>query len=101
MSQTIAGHIYLCTNGNPTTTEQSGGTLAASGPTTVSATPNPLAPTQVNAGGYTMTATATGGVHARGLYGFVDAELVGEHGHRVGHRAERWCRRGHLLRGAR
>ena len=57
VSQTIAGHIYLCTNGAPTTSEQSGGTLAASGPTTVSATPNPLAPTSVNAGGYTMTAT--------------------------------------------
>ena len=61
VSQTIAGHIYLCTNGAPTTTEQSGGTLAASGPTTVSATPNPLAPTQVNAGGYTMTATPPAG----------------------------------------
>ena len=61
MSQTIAGHIYLCTNSAPTTTEQSGGTLAASGPTTVSATPNPLAPTQVNAGGYTMTATPPAG----------------------------------------
>jgi hypothetical protein len=55
--QTIAGHIYLCNAGAPTTTEQSGGTLATSGPTTLAATPNPLAPTQVNAGGYTMTAT--------------------------------------------
>ncbi len=61
VTQTIAGHIYLCQNGNPTTTEESGGTLAASGPTTVSATPNPLAPTQVGAGGYTMTATAPPG----------------------------------------
>ena len=61
VSQTIAGHIYLCVNGAPTTTEQSGGTLAASGPTTLSATPNPLAPTQVNAGGYTVTATAPAG----------------------------------------
>ena len=61
VSQTIAGHIYLCVNGAPTTTEQSGGTLAASGPTTLSATPNPLAPTQVNAGGYTVTATAPPG----------------------------------------
>jgi hypothetical protein len=57
VSQTIAGHIYLCNSGAPTTTEQSGGTLAASGPTTLAATANPLAPTQVNAGGYTMTAT--------------------------------------------
>ena len=61
VSQTIAGHIYLCVNGAPSTTEQSGGTLAASGPTTLSATPNPLAPTQVNAGGYTVTATAPPG----------------------------------------
>ena len=61
LSQTIAGHIYLCNNGNPTTTEQSGGTLGASGPTPVSATPNPLAPTEVGAGGYTMTATAPPG----------------------------------------
>ena len=61
VTQTIAGHIYLCNNGNPTTTEQSGGTLAASGPTPVSATPNPLAPTDVGAGVYTMTATAPPG----------------------------------------
>jgi hypothetical protein len=60
-SQTIAGHIYLCASGNPTTTEESGGTLAASGPTTVAGTPNPLAPTPVGAGTYTMTATAPPG----------------------------------------
>jgi hypothetical protein len=59
--QTIAGHIYLCDNSNPTTTEQSGGTLAASGATPVPATPNPLAPTQVGAGTYTVTATAPPG----------------------------------------
>ena len=56
-SQTIAGHIYLCDNANPTTTEESGGSVAASGATPVSATPNPLAPTEVGAGTYTMTAT--------------------------------------------
>ncbi len=59
--QTIAGHIYLCNEGNPTTTEETGGTLAASGPTTVSGTANPLAPTSVPAGGYTMTATSPPG----------------------------------------
>jgi hypothetical protein len=59
--QTIAGHIYLCNDGNPTTTEESGGTLAASGPTTVPAAANPLAPTSVPAGGYTMTATSPPG----------------------------------------
>ena len=61
VTQTIAGHIYLCNNTNPTTTEESGGTLAASGATPVSATPNPLAPTEVGAGGYTMTATPPSG----------------------------------------
>ena len=60
-SQTIAGHIYLCTSGSQTTTEVPGGALAATGPTTVPGTPNPLAPTQVGAGGYTMTATAPPG----------------------------------------
>ena len=60
-AQTIAGHIYLCNAGNPTTTEEPGGTLAASGPTTVPATANPLAPTSVAAGGYTMTATTPEG----------------------------------------
>jgi hypothetical protein len=60
-TQTIAGHIYLCNDSNPTTTEVSGGTLATSGPTTLPATPNPLAPTGVPAGGYTMTATAPPG----------------------------------------
>ena len=60
-TQTIAGHIYLCDDGNPTTTEESGGTLAASGPTTVPATANPLAPTSVAAGGYTMTASTPKG----------------------------------------
>ena len=192
------GHIYLCNNANPTTTEQSGGTLGASGATPVSATPNPLAPTEVGAGAYTMTATAppgyqlvvcggsstpsasgstatesvtvpsggagvgifyvtpvtqtiagshlsvqqrqpdhhraigwdsggersdarvgdaqpartdgggrrrlhhdgdpAAGVPARRLWWLLDAERVRKHGHGVGHCAERWCRRGHLLR---
>ncbi len=59
--QTIAGHIYLCNDGNPTTTEESGGSLAASGPTSLPATANPLPPTSVSAGGYTMTATSPPG----------------------------------------
>jgi uncharacterized repeat protein (TIGR01451 family) len=59
VSQTIAGHIYLCNNSNPTNTEQSGGTLAAGGTglTTVGSTPNPLGATSVTTGDYTMTAT--------------------------------------------
>ncbi len=60
-TQTIAGHIYLCDDGNPTTIEETGGTLAASGPTSVPATANPLAPTSVSAGGYTMNATNPAG----------------------------------------
>ena len=59
--QTLAGHIYLCNAGSPTTTEVLGGTLAASGPTTVTATANPLAPKHVMAGAYTMTAANPSG----------------------------------------
>jgi hypothetical protein len=55
--QTIAGHIYLCNNSNPTTTEETGGTLSA--PTTPPVSgPNPLGPTNVAAGTFTMTANA-------------------------------------------
>ncbi len=62
-TQTIAGHIYLCNNGNPTTTEETGGTLAAGGTglSSVGPTPNPLAPTNVVAGTYTMNATSPPG----------------------------------------
>jgi hypothetical protein len=61
-TQTIAGDIFLCTaNGSPTTTEVTGGTLAATGPQTVTAQANPLAPTSVADGGYTMTAVAPDG----------------------------------------
>jgi uncharacterized repeat protein (TIGR01451 family) len=58
--QTLAGHIYLCNNGTPTSNEVSGGTVAAggSGLTTIAATANPLAPTDVIAGTYTVTATS-------------------------------------------
>ncbi len=61
--QTIAGHIYLCNNGNPTTIEKTGGMLSAdgSGLSTVSPTANPLAPTDVIAGAYTMTANSPPG----------------------------------------
>ncbi len=61
-TQTIAGHIYLCTlAGSPTTTEVAGGTLAASGPDTVASQANPLAPTIVDSGRYTMTAGSPAG----------------------------------------
>jgi hypothetical protein len=61
-TQTLAGHIYLCTSaGSPTTTELAGGTLTATGPQTLSAQANPLDPTSVASGTYTMTAaTPTG-----------------------------------------
>ena len=61
--QTIEGHIFLCNNGNPTSTEESGGTLAATGTglTTVPATLNPSAPSNVIAGTYFMTASSPPG----------------------------------------
>ena len=63
--QTIEGHVYLCNNGNPTTTEETGGMLAAqgSGLSTVSPTLDPLAPVDVIAGTYTMSAFSPPGLH--------------------------------------
>jgi len=55
--QSLAGHIYLCNNTQPTATEVPGGTLASTGPQTLSSSPNPLGTTDVAPGGYTMTAT--------------------------------------------
>jgi hypothetical protein len=61
-TQTLSGHIYLCPGGtSQTTTEVPGGTLAATGPQTVSPIPNPLQPTTVAAGQYTMNATPPSG----------------------------------------
>ncbi|MDR3659182.1 MAG: hypothetical protein P4L86_01980, partial [Mycobacterium sp.] len=57
ITQTIAGDIYLCGS----TTEVPGGTLGATGPQTVTTQANPLAPMNVKAGSYTMTATAPAG----------------------------------------
>ena len=57
-TQTLAGHIYLCQNGNPTTTEESGGTVGATGPQTVPTQGNPLNPVNVDSGDYIMTATS-------------------------------------------
>jgi hypothetical protein len=57
-TQTIAGHIFDCTGGTPTTTEVPGGTLGATGPQTVATQPNPLGPTSVAPGIYTMSATS-------------------------------------------
>jgi uncharacterized repeat protein (TIGR01451 family) len=59
--QTLGGQIYLCSNGNPTTTSVAGGKLAATGPENISAVSDPMAPTSVPAGSYTMTASAPPG----------------------------------------
>ena len=61
VTQTIAGHIYDCTGGTPTTNEISGGMLGATGPQTVPTQANPLNPTSVAAGTYTMTETTPSG----------------------------------------
>jgi len=53
----LAGHIYNCPSGVATTNEVSGGTLGATGPQTVATQANPLNPTDVLAGTYTMIAT--------------------------------------------
>jgi hypothetical protein len=53
---TIAGDIYLCPAAGATTIEVPGGTLAAVGPQTLVAQPNPMLPTPVLSGDYTMTA---------------------------------------------
>src|SRR3954470_12010045 len=58
--QTLAGVIYLCSNGHVV----SGGTLSATGgATTLTDQANPFGPVSVPAGDYTMTATAPAGFH--------------------------------------
>jgi hypothetical protein len=57
VSQSIAGHIYLCDSAQATTTEVPGGTLASTGPQTLGTSPNPVAATHIAPGAYTMTAT--------------------------------------------
>ncbi len=60
-TQTLAGHLYDCVGNQVSTTLHNGGTIAASGPTTIPATQDQLASTPVDAGTYTMTATAPAG----------------------------------------
>ena len=57
VTQQLSGHIYLCPTSGATTTEQPGGTLAATGAQNVPSQGNPLGSTEVLAGSYTMTAT--------------------------------------------
>lgn len=60
--QTLTGDIYLCASGtSATTAEVPGGTIAAAGPSTVLAAANPLTSVVVQAGSYTLTATAPSG----------------------------------------
>ena len=61
ITQTIAGHIFDCTSGSATTTEVPGGMLGATGPQTVATQANPLNPSSVAAGTYTMSASAPSG----------------------------------------
>jgi len=95
VQQTISGDIYLCTTaGGQTTTEEPGGTLSTSGPQVLSQS-NPLGPTKVPSGTYTMTATppsgfqlvACGGAATVGTDGDTATEDVtvptGGHGHGI------------------
>jgi len=84
--QTIAGHIFLCdSTGAPTTTEITGGTLAATGPQTLASQANPLPITHVLAGSYTMSAgsppgyvfVVCGGSATVGSTGATASESVG------------------------
>jgi hypothetical protein len=59
VTQTIQSEIYLCNNGTPTTTLVSGGTITVPAASLSSA--NPLAPTKVAAGNYTVNATVPSG----------------------------------------
>ena len=60
-SQTISGHIYDCSGGVATANERFGGSIWASGPQALPAVGNPLFPTSVLAGTYTMSASAPAG----------------------------------------
>jgi uncharacterized repeat protein (TIGR01451 family) len=68
-TQTIAGQINLCNNGNPTATNVSGGTIGASGPVDLKPVAAPMAPTDVPAGAYTLTATAPPGYTLAACHG--------------------------------
>jgi uncharacterized repeat protein (TIGR01451 family) len=55
--QSLAAHIYLCDNAVPGATDVPGGTVGATGPQTLGASPSPLPSTDVAPGGYVVTAT--------------------------------------------
>src|SRR5205085_902986 len=60
-TQTLAGHIYLCSSGSTTTTEVPNGTLSAAGPTAIAEQGNPLNATPVDIGSYVVSAGAPSG----------------------------------------
>jgi len=74
---TIAGDIYLCPPLGATTTEVAGGTLTAVGPQTLATQPNPMAPTPVLSGDYTMTAGNPSGYMFVACGGSADVALNG------------------------
>jgi hypothetical protein len=74
---TIAGDIYLCTVSGGTTTEVASGTLAVAGPEALPTQPNPLAPTAVPDGTYTMTAASPSGYVLVGCGGSATVSTTG------------------------
>lgn len=64
VSQQISSHIYRCDNGVPSTSEVVGGNVAISAQlsgNTITSQANPVPVTNVEAGAYTLTATAPAG----------------------------------------
>ena len=72
--------------------------MGATGPQTVPTQGNPLTPVNVDAGGYTMTATSPPNFTLVACGGIVDAEQRRDLRHRIGEGAERRRRCRHLLR---
>ncbi len=78
LTSSIAGDIYLCASGGiQTATEVPAGTLAAAGPQVVVPRANPLPPTKIPSGSYSMIATAP---HGYVLVGCGGAAVVGATG---------------------
>ena len=59
----LAAHIYDCSTGSATANEVAGGKVSASGPSTVAEQANPLSPTVVDSGGYTVSASNPASYH--------------------------------------
>lgn len=59
----LAAHIYDCSTGTATTTEVPGGKVSASGPSTVAQQANPLSPTVVDTGAFTVSAANPASYH--------------------------------------